>query len=146
MKIALLEDFPLLHSLLTLSPDLPSLLWEAPRNGQQYDLVLCDRAFLLPPLPPSPLILVPHTCKIQPQVEADRLILRGGMDSESAVTLSSIKEEEAWLCLTREIRWQGRLLGPFEKKIPFRHSFSLFKNLAVGFARCLADPLLGEES
>ena len=49
------------------------------------------------------------------------------------------------LCLQQEIRLGGRNIVPFEKKVVFNRNFSLYKNLATGFALSLARILFTEE-
>ena len=49
------------------------------------------------------------------------------------------------LCLQREIRFDGQWIGPFEKPIAFDRRYSLYKNLAVGFALALTEIVFGEE-
>ncbi len=145
MNIALAEDFPLLALLLSQAvrrhPLREKLFWEEAHLDRRYDLLLSDR----PPrkeLPSARIALFPS---FSLPTTSSCIRLQGGMNRDAEVTLSSIGKDSAWLCLAREIPLSPVPILPFEKKIPFDRNFSLYKNLAVGFALCLADYDFGEE-
>ena len=49
------------------------------------------------------------------------------------------------LWVQQEICLNGKSILPFEKKVRFDRNFSLYKNLATGFALSLAQILFTEE-
>lgn len=49
------------------------------------------------------------------------------------------------LCVQQEIFLRGKNIVPFERKVRFDRNFSLYKNLATGFALSLAQILFTEE-
>ena len=148
MNIAISEHLPILENLLrkqlSTMPTGRIHVEKATRNGN-YSLLLSDRSdlpregFLR-----AELILVPGGFDFLQRTEA--VVLTGGMNREDAVSFSSIGEKRAMLCLQREIALEGTFIGPFEKSVPFDRNYTLYKNLAVGFALSLADILLREES
>ena len=149
MTIGLLESMPLLEARLNpaflSSPYEAQCRREAARHGAHYDLVLCDKQILPETLPfTCDLLLVPGDAVFTPFLEC-QLLLTGGMNGEDAVSFSSIGEDSAMLCLQRELRFCGKDIFPFEKPIFFDRNFSLYKNLATGFALSLAELLFGED-
>ncbi len=147
MNIGIWESLPLMESrlrgLFARQGLDPRQITRARDAGQ--DLILSDREpFWGHLLPPADLylisgLLLPRT------LPEEGLVLSGGMGQEDAVTLSSIGEERAMLCLQREITLGGRVVGPFENRIPFDRNFNLYKNLAMGFALSLAQIFREEE-
>ena len=67
------------------------------------------------------------------------------MASEDDVLLSSIGENSALICIQQELFHEGRVFLPSEQKIPFDRNFSVYKNLAAGFATVAAKFILGED-
>lgn len=148
MRIALWEPFPLTETLLFTrlknSAAKHSVAVEKARMGQHYNLVLFEGSFFPQyPLCSSDLWLVPSSCKVKKLPLGT--FLTGGMGSEDDVSLSSIGEENALLCIQREIVHGERTLFPLEKTIPFDRNYSLYKNLAAGFALLSVKFFLGEE-
>lgn len=148
MRIALWEPFPLTETLLLSHlkkcPLRGTVSVEKARSGRRYDLVLFEgNYFPEQPFCTSDLWLVPASCTAKKLPEG--AFLTGGMGSDDDVSLSSIGEESALLCMQREIVQKERILFPFEKKIPFDYNFSLYKNLAAGFGLLAAKFYFGEE-
>lgn len=148
MIIALAERFPLIETRLiqllsqNRAPDFVRL--ERVRAEGEYDLVLCDLNHLSPArFHHAACCLVP-THASAPDAPAD-ILLSGGMNPADPVTLSSISEQSAMLCLQQEVIVSHQSIVPFEKKIPFDHGISLYKNIAVGFALAIAEQIEGEE-
>ncbi|MBR3837125.1 MAG: hypothetical protein IKJ74_03180 [Clostridia bacterium] len=149
MRIAIHEPFPILEGLLkhllSQSKTAAPTFVEAAKYGEDYDLFLSDRSWL-----PGDeevrarLYLVPEEA-LSPCREVSGTVLIGGMNGADAVTLSSIGEERALLCLQQEILICGKWVSPFEKPIVFNRRYNLYKNLAAGFACTLAEILRGEE-
>lgn len=146
MKIGLWETFPILEGLLKeMAPcfSLPSsLALFSLRTGERYHLLLTDRAHLPPAQ--ADCILIPGR-REAPILSSCGQVLTGGMSRADPVTFSSIGEERALLCLQQEIVLCGQSIVPFERPIPFLRRYSLYKNLAAGFALSLAEILFGEE-
>lgn len=148
MKIALWESFPLTETLLIShlkkngTERLVSV--EKAKFGEHYDLVLFEGSFF-PEIPfcSSDLWLAPASCV--PKKLPQGTFLTGGMGIDDDVSLSSIREKSALLCIQREIVGKGRSLFPRESKIPFNRNFSLYKNLAAGFALLWEKFFFGEE-
>lgn len=149
MNIAISEHLPILEPLMrkrlaVLQIEAPIEIEKAAENGS-YSLFITDRPYLpAEGFFKAELILLPGGGDL-PQ-RADATVLTGGMNGEDAVSFSSIGEKKAMLCLQREIFICGSFIGPFEKPIPFDRNYTLYKNLAVGFAQSLAEILLREES
>ena len=146
MKIGLWETFPLMESLLSqiaplfpLAGSLEVGRWE---KNESYHIFLTDRA--LPPSASSEIILIPSSSE-RLWRDFSGQVITGGMGSSDPVTFSSIGEDRALLCLQQEILFCGREIVPFERPVPFRRNFSLYKNLAVTFALSLTEILFGEE-
>ena len=115
------------------------------KRGNSYDLVLWDKNFLPENLSfQSEIFLVPGSARISALPRIGQ-VLTGGMNREDAVSFSSIGEEEALLCLGQEIFFQKRSIVPFEQKVSFDRNFSLYKNLATGFALSLLTQVFTEE-
>lgn len=149
MKIGCFEKIPVLQNKLkkelSLSPFEKEILLEKARDGKKYDLILWDQNYFPSRLPfQSHIFLVPGSAKIFALPEKG-LLLTGGMNREDPVSFSSIGEEEALLCLGREIFLREKSLFPFEMKVPFDRNFSLYKNMALGFARTLVTLFFTEE-
>lgn len=62
-----------------------------------------------------------------------RSVVSCGMLLKDSVTLSSIGEEKAMLCLQRNVDFFGVILQPFEKSIPFDRSLSIYRNVSIAF-------------
>lgn len=149
MRIAIHEPFPILEELLkhllSQSKKAAPTLVEAAKCGGEYDLFLSDRVWL-----PGDeevrarLYLVPEEA-VSPCRDVSGTVLVGGMNGADAVTLSSIGDSRALLCLQQEILVCGKWISPFEKPIAFDRRYNLYKNLAAGFACALAEILQGEE-
>lgn len=149
MKIGFFETLPILQQKLTkeFSRDFvgKNLILEAVREKEDYDLVLCDKNYF-PASPPfrGKIYLVPGSARIL-SLPTEGILLTGGMNREDAVSFSSIGEESGMICLEKEIFLEGRSIFPYECKVPFDRSFSLYKNIASGFARSLITQLFTEE-
>ncbi len=149
MRIGLLESLPILREKLKseriLYPYGGKIVVESVRRGAQYDLILSDKSYLPETLPyRAKIFLVPSSASIC-SVPKGSLLLTGGMAHFDAVSFSSIGEEDALLCVQREILLRERNIVPFETKVHFDRNFSLYKNLATGFALSLARILFTEE-
>ncbi len=149
MNIALAEHIPILeHSLkqkLHSFPFSSRIHLERATQGKEYDLILSDLDYLSDSWRfSSDLFLVPGRVGNR-RFSVEGTVLTGGMNPADPVTFSSIGEDRAMLCLQQEIPFAGRNIGPFEKPIEFDRNFSLYKNLAMGFALALAEIWFGEE-
>ncbi len=149
MKIALMEHLPILESFLQNAakkcPFKEKMTVEKAVVGETYDLILSDLSWYSPRgFASGSLILVPSYAHVIAPPLAGQL-LTGGMNQADPVTLSSIREDRALLCLQQELNLLGKSVYPFEKPFPFDRSFSLYKNLAVGFALSLAEQIFGED-
>ena len=140
MKIGILEPFPLLESRLQALFE-SSLLPSPPRDAENtedfFDLILSDRNYFDDKsLPPASLYLI--SGEILPEsLPESGLVITGRMNSSDTVTLSSIGEDRAMLCLQREIFLNNTFIGPFERAVPYDRNYNLYKNLAAGFALAL---------
>ena len=147
MKIAVFEHLPILETLvkkrLCTAKEAARVTVEKAVEGCAYSLLLSDRNHVPQGLLTSELILLPGGEFIPETVGT---VLTGGMKSEDAVSFSSIGEDRAMLCLQREIPLGRAFIDPFEKSVPYDRNHTLYKNLAAGFALCLAEILLREES
>ncbi len=56
-----------------------------------------------------------------------------GMCAHDTLSFSSVKENEAQLCLTRAFFFHNTLIEPFESKVPFDPALSLYRNMTRGF-------------
>lgn len=149
MKIGLFETLPILQEKLKAErialPFGGKIILEDARKGKDYDLILSDKSYLPEPSPfRAQVYLVPGSAHIGTLPE-EGILLTGGMNRADAVSFSSIGEEEAMLCLQQEICFHGQSIMPFEKKVRFDRNFSLYKNLAAGFALSLAHLLFVED-
>jgi len=150
MQIALIEQLPiletLLQSVLRKSPYRSQIVLQKAEKTRLYDLALSDRIFFSEPhFCRAQLYLVPSEAKMEKNFFCGTL-LTGGMSAADPVSLSSIGEDRAVLCVQQEICLCGKNIDPFEKPIPFDRNFSLFKNLAAGFVLALTEQIFGEES
>lgn len=147
MKIAVFEHLPILETLvkkrLRAAEETARITVEKAVVGRAYPLLISDRSHVPSPLLASELILLPGGEFIP---ETMGTVLTGGMKSEDTVSFSSIGEDRAMLCLQREISLGHTFIDPFEKSVPYDRNHTLYKNLAAGFALCLAEILLREES
>ncbi len=147
MRVALSEPFPILEQLL--QKRLANRFFrravslEQAASGETYDLFVSDRSYL-PRNVKAKLYLIPGTAPM-PRLGTTGQILTGGMNLADHVTLSSIRENRAMLCLQQEIRFAGQWIAPFEKPFYFDRRVSLYKNLAVGFTLALMEIVFGEE-
>ncbi|MBR2616195.1 MAG: hypothetical protein IKC69_05910 [Clostridia bacterium] len=150
MKIGLWEPFPVLERLLIRNTGVfrfpEGVAITRGKQGESYDLLLHDRASLLPARAQVVLISGEREPIGASHPFSESRILTGGMGCTDPVTFSSIGEDHALLCLQEEIVIGAREIGPFERPVPFLRGYSLFKNLAAGFALSLAEILFGEES
>jgi len=149
MKIALMEPFPLLrehlHRALLSTPYASLVLPEAARGEKRYDLAVSDLNYFPPKdLPRAELYLIPGEARVDPSFR-EGVLLTGGMSRWDAVTLTSIRDNSAMLCLQREITLMGKSLVPCEKRIPYDRRMRLYKNLAIGFCLSLAEWMFEEE-
>ena len=149
MKIGFWETLPILQSKMereiSLSPFREQIQTEKARENAFYDLILCDKNYFPSQIPfQSGIYLIPGSARIFSPPEKG-ILLTGGMNREDSVSFSSIGEEEALLCLEREIFLGEKSIVPFEMKVPFDRSFSLYKNIASGFARTLITLFFTEE-
>ena len=146
MKIGFFEDVPVLEDKLKkVLASQKGLLLEAVKSGERYDIVLCDKNYFPDKASfESRIYLVPGSARILALPE-EGILLTGGMNREDAVSFSSIGETSALLCLGKEIFLHKKNIFPFEMKVPFDRSFSLYKNLAVGFALSLITLIFTEE-
>jgi len=150
VKIAISEPFPFLEERLKLrirqSHPKPFPELEPARIFRRYNLLISDRnVFSGDEMPFSELYLIPNFARLIRPARCG-LLLSGGMHSSDSVTLSSIGEDHAMLCLQQEIRICGTDLGPFEQVIPFNRNDSLYHNLAMGFSLALTEALGREET
>ncbi len=150
MKILCSESFPLMETYLR--ECLRELSWgqrihvEKSAPDKHCDLLLSDRtSFCGTEEPTAALTLISGSCRVT-YPPKDGLLLFCGMAPQDPVTLSSIGEDRAMLCLQQEISLFGWNIGPFESKIPFDRKYSLYKNLAVGFALYLAELRIRKET
>ncbi|MBR4287987.1 MAG: hypothetical protein IKT50_00955 [Clostridia bacterium] len=148
MKIALWEPFPLTETLLRShlkkigAEHLVSV--EKAEFGKHYDLVLFEASFFPEdPFCSSDLWLVPASCTVKKLPQG--AFLTGGMGIDDDVSLSSIREKNALMCIQREVVIKHQSLIPQERIIPFDRNFTLYKNLAAGFALLWAKNFFGEE-
>ncbi len=149
MKIGFLENLPVLQEKLEKDlknlPFRKELVLESAREEGDYDLLLCDKNYLPASLPfQSKIFLVPGSARV-PVLPEKGIFLTGGMNREDAVSFSSIGENCAFLCLEKEIFLPKKSILPFEQKIPFDRNYSLYKNLATGFAKILVTLIFTEE-
>lgn len=148
MRIGLLETVPILREKLKseriLYPFGGKIIAESARRDVRYDLILSDKKHFHRLPYQASVFLIPGIA--DPLMIPSRgILLTGGMSHSDSVSFSSIGEEEALLCVQQEIRLGGRNIVPFEKKVVFNRNFSLYKNLATGFALSLAEILFTEE-
>lgn len=150
MHIACLEKYPILFRFLSealeAKPYREKVTVErAPFSRAAYPLLLSDESYF-----PGrrelfgDLVLLPSRTRLGALPEKCRPLFCG-MGREDEVTLSSIGEEKAMLCLQKEISLGKTVLVPQEVPIPFYRQYSLFKNAAVGFSVLLLDAVFGEE-
>lgn len=148
MKIGLLESVPILHEKLKseriLYPFGGKMIVERVHRETKYDLILSDKKHLRHLPFQASVFLIPGVAD-SPILPSRGILLTGGMSHSDAVSFSSIGEEDAMLCVQREICLMERNIEPFEKKVRFNRNFSLYKNLATGFALSLAEILFTEE-
>jgi len=149
MRIGLLETTPILREKLKseriLYPYGGKIVAESVRRGARYHLLLSDKSYLPQNIPCSAdVFLIPGNAEIR-GLPKGGLLLTGGMAYSDPVSFSSIGEEDALLCVQQEICLEGRNIMPFERKVRFNRNFSLYKNLATGFALSLAEILFTEE-
>lgn len=149
MRIALMEAFPLLQTRLTSlfasQPFSRRIRFEAAREEEEYDLALCDRIrFPGGAMPKAAVYLAAGEARVERTPEVG-ILLTGGMSVWDAVTLSSIREEKAMLCLGSEICFCEKRIFPFESAVPYDHNYPLYQNLAAGFCLALAKQLFGED-
>lgn len=148
MKIGFWENIPVLQNkvekCLAHSPYKEKFLLEAAKSDEEYDLVLCDKNYFSKKAPKSEIYLVSGSAKIISQGEKG-ILLTGGMNREDSVSFSSIGEDAALICIEREIFLKGKSIVPFETKVPFDRNFSLYKNIASGFAQALITQFFTEE-
>lgn len=140
MKIGISEPFPLLEYRLKdlyERHQLPHPPRAARETDEGFDLILSDRNFFdSQSLPHAALYLI--SGEILPKcLPEEGLVITGGMNSGDTVTLSSIGEDRAMLCLQREISLGNVFIGPFERAVPYDRNYNLYKNLAAGFALAL---------
>jgi hypothetical protein len=148
MRIGLLETVPILREKLKseriLYPFGGKLVVESVRYDARYDLILSDKKhFHHLPYRASVFLIPGNSDSLA--VPNQGILLTGGMSHSDSVSFSSIRETEAMLCVQQEICMGGRSIEPFEKKVVFNRNFSLYKNLATGFALSLAEILFTEE-
>ncbi len=149
MRIGLLETLPILREKLKseriLYPYGGKIIAESIRRGARYDLILSDKNYFPQTFPfYTSIFLVPGNAQI-PVLPQEGIVLTGGMAHSDSVSFSSIGDEDAMLCVQQEIYLGGRNIVPFERKVRFDRNFSLYKNLATGFALSLAEILFTEE-
>lgn len=149
MRIGLLETVPILREKLKseriLYPYGGKIIAESIRRGARYDLILSDKSYFPKALPcQADVFLLPGSADPR-HVPHQGIVLTGGMAHSDPVSFSSIGDEDALLCVQQEIRLMGQNIVPFEKKVLFDRNFSLYKNLATGFALSLAEILFTEE-
>lgn len=148
MRIGLLETVPVLREKLKseriLYPFGGKIVVESARRDARYDLILSDKKYLSHLPYHANVFLIPGIGD-SPVTSIHGIVLTGGMSHSDSVSFSSIGEEDAMLCVQQEIRLGGRNVVPFEKKVRFNRNFSLYKNLATGFALSLAEILFTEE-
>lgn len=149
MKIGFWETLPILQNKaekeLSSSPFREKIFIEKVREEGVYDLVLCDKSYF--PSHPSfesRIYLIPGSAHV-PSPPEKGVLLTGGMNREDGVSFSSIGEKSAFLCLEREIFLGKKSIVPFETKVPFDRNFSLYKNIAWGFAQALITLFFTEE-
>lgn len=150
LHVAIQERLPLLETFFresfSISATASSPVLIACKSGVECDVVLSDeREFFAPVYPRASVYLIPSSARIL-QGAATGVVLSGGMRLADAVTLSSIREEDAMLCVQREIRLGKTSVLPFERPIPFDRRYSIYKNIAVGFCRALTEELYGDKS
>lgn len=149
MRIGLLENLPILREKLKaeriLYPYGGKIIVESVRRGAHYDLILSDKSYLPRVFPCEATVLLVPGGAVIGSVPKEGILLTGGMALSDTVSFSSIGEEDAMLCVQREICLLGRNIVPFETKVRFDRNFSLYKNLATGFALSLARILFTEE-
>lgn len=148
MRIGFLEPFPILLGLVETQMKQRGfgnrVHLETANPEKEYDLLISDFSYYSKSAPRSAVTLISGSARVFSPPEKGILISLG-MKGCDTVTLSSILEDKAMLCLQQEICVFGQNLGPFEKPIVFDRSYSLYKNLSAGFALCLAESYFGEE-
>ena len=149
MRIGLMENVPILKEKLIREkakhPFGKEIAVESLRQEARYDLILSDKAYFPSPFPcRADLFFIPGGTKVA-EIPEEGILLTGGMAHSDSVSFSSIGEAEAMLCVQQEICIAGKNVFPFEKRVPFDRNFSLYKNLATGFALSLAEILFTEE-
>jgi hypothetical protein len=149
MRIGLLETLPILREKLKseriLFPYGGKIVAESVRRGAHYNLLLSDKSYFPKNLPcHADLFLFPGNAEIHFAPKRG-MLLTGGMAHSDSVSFSSIGETDAMLCIQQEICINGKNIAPFERKVRFDRNFSLYKNLATGFALSLAEILFTEE-
>lgn len=155
MLIAIREDLPLIRTrltdLLSHHPHRDKIRIESvspfPHTAPQDPiphLLLWEGAVYSPRVSaPSRLTVIPFAVPLAAPPEGE--VLFAGMEIEAAISFSSIGERDALLCISREFSFAGESILPFEKKVPYDRNYTLYKNLAAGFALALADLYFGEE-
>ena len=149
MRIGLMENVPILEEKLKKergrTPFGERISIERVKPNTAYDLILSDKSFLPHPFPwQADVILIAGGTRIA-GFPKQGILLTGGMAHSDAVSFSSIGDADAMLCVQQEICLGRKSIFPFETKVPFDRNFSLYKNLATGFALSLAEILFTEE-
>lgn len=151
MQIAVSEPFPLLENLLRKNlrnkPYCQNLCIQPAKNcTAPVALFLSDettfpgRFFV-----EAELVILQSAVALPKNAEAFPFLC-AGMGLSDSLTLSSIRETEAMLCLQKEVRFGDLVLEPLEEKIPFDPNFSIYKNIAAGFVGVLLDRFYEEET
>lgn len=147
MRIALSEQFPILETALRESMAHLPHRHRPVLDGKSLapcDLVLWDRNYFSAAIAPrAEVYLIPGGIRIEEE-PLSGILLAGGMNRADPVTLSSIGEDRAMLCLQQEICFSGQNIAPFERPIFFDRRLNLYKNIAIGFALTLTEYLFGE--
>ena len=148
MNIAVYETFPILETALkrSLSPFSSAVHLERARRNVLYDLMIWDLSFLPRKRPfRTEILLIPGFLSAE-KFSGTGKAFSVGMNRNDPVTLSSIGEDRAMLCLQREIFWKGISIGPFEKPVFFDRNYSLYKNIVLGFTVSLAEFVWKEQT
>ena len=150
MNIGVFETVPVLLEKLksqrSLNPFGKHMTLERARQGGTYDLFISDRPHTPDPLPFSAQLYLfpPNARTVTPPSKGQVLLC--GMSAWDDLSFSSIGEENAFLCLQKEIIFCQKSIVPFEKKIPLDRNFDLYKNMASGLIFALAEMIFAEEA
>lgn len=145
--IAILEKYPLLERKLKKSIAEKSYRGQIiiSKEEENADIILSDERHFSGSGFDASKIVIASSDAIFPNDHAPKNLLLCGMHNADAITLSSIREDHAMLCIQREIEFEELKILPFETWIGFDRNYDIYKNISIGFITTLFDLYFGEE-